>query len=241
MKSQLRKRIFSLAVALAMTVLVCLPASAYAENYKDYIAVQKNADYVKNGKYYFSYTYQNVHATKDMVCYASLYDSAGKVVATWKKSSVPVESGKQTRLFSYDFSKVASGKYTFAVTFATEILFSDDTTIWTWKSSVNHNASKISFASAQQMMDSSGTLTNKFNIKCSSIKGKALSIQIFDADGKLRYKDTGKPRATNNEVGWFSWNGWPSDGGLKCGSGKYTVRVSYPGGNPIQKTYNLEF
>jgi flagellar hook assembly protein FlgD len=100
----------------------------------------------------------------------------------------------------------------------------------------------ISFKSFEKIISLKYGELQRFNIQCKNIKGEKLVLRIYDSDGKLVYSDIGPARKTNNEVGWFYWNGWTDVDGSrqKCKSGQYTVEVYYTGGRKIiQKTYNL--
>jgi len=120
--------------------------------------------------------------------------------------------------------------------------YSDSYNSYNWKYKIKHTCSSaISFKSFEKIIDFKGVEQNKFSIQCTNLKGKDLTIKIIDSNGDLIFKQTRGARKTNNEVGWFAWNGYANVGSKnKCKTDKYIVEVYYSGGSKIiQNTYNL--
>lgn len=238
------KALLSLLLALIMALGMAAPASAVAISDSaisavsdSWISVQKQDSYTKNGKFYMPFRIKIGYTPDQAVVTftARLLNSDGKEVLIWNKGTSFSASSEQVHSWYADYSKLPSGKYTFQL-IASDSYF--DT--FRWNYTINHNTSKIAIKSFQTITDTQGNQRMKLNIQCTNIKGKALTYQVFNSSGKEIYKYTGKQRKTNNEVGWWAWNYYPSDGGLKCTSGKYTIKVSAPGVTPIQKTYDLK-
>lgn len=236
------------AIILCVVILALqVPTIAHAASSDDYVKLSKVKSYNENGLYYMVFKVKNCTSDQDIYCSAKLINSAGKETATWNGFSIGAGKSKQIS-FNADYTQFPSGKYSFRVYVTTSKEYFTNRTIsgyepysWYWSYTINNNSSKISIKSVTTVIGSDGIEKPRFNIQCTNIKGKALTLEIYDSDGDLVYKDTGPKRKTNNEVGWFTWDGWPSEGGLRCESGKFTVKVYYSGGTPIQKSYNLSF
>lgn len=216
--------------------------AAPAQNAASFISMTKNDSFNKEGKYYMSFNLKNIDANRTMGFYAKLVDSSGKLIWDWKKKEYqPGVGGKQN--YSANYSTLPAGTYTFLLYC---YVANGELSMWYapeahWKYTITTNGGAISFKDIDLVLNTDGSESYKFDISCINIKDKALTLQIFDESGNKVYSNTGSGRKTANEVGWFKWNGWPDNNGLKCSSGLYTVKVSFPGGTPIQMTFELEF
>lgn len=237
-----------LIVTFLLTTSLCMPARVMAAaNIKDYMIVEPNKDFKKDGKFYLGFkmlNYTNKAEEKGLLrrdsfrFNAKLVNSSGKTIFTWPSYVLNIGESR-IRNYGANYSALPKGLYTF-------ILFTDpqhDYPMISWKYNVRVNYSaSMSFKSFEKIRNSKGQVFQRFNIQLTNLKGQKLTCKIYDSNGKLVYSYTGKnARKTDNEVGWFQWNGWANVGQkYKCQSGQYTVEIFYTGGaSGIQKTFTL--
>jgi flagellar hook assembly protein FlgD len=64
-----------------------------------------------------------------------------------------------------------------------------------------------------------------------------MNLEIYDEwGGKVFSTKSSKPVSYDEGTYSFTWNGFPSGGGLQCDSGNYTLKYWVSGGNPKQST-----
>ncbi|MDY0235371.1 MAG: hypothetical protein RBR71_05055 [Gudongella sp.] len=228
----------SLLMVLSNTISGYTPVMAASGN--SVIVVSKNKSYKKDdGNFYMSFNFTNNDKLIEGFNFQPiLLNSSGKIVVKWKPFSV--SSGQSFRRdFGYNYGQLPTGESTFILTAKSS---SNTLQTYGWKYKIKHTCSSaISFKPFEKVIDSKGIERNKFSIQCTNIKGKELTIKIIDSNGNLVFEQIGPARKTNNEVGWFAWDGYANMGSWdKCKSGQYTVEVHYSGGSKIiQNTYNL--
>jgi len=239
LKRKIMYVLLSAAVIAAFLPAMTAPVSAWSIS--DYADITKNPSYTnKDGLYCLSFTTE-VTGPHVVYVWAKLFYPSGKSVCTWSSSEYGAwKSG--TRGFGKDYSDLPSGKYTFRLYFSLWQDYYDDCKYMDY--TITHTApeASVSFKSYETYYDSDGYYMHKFNIQCKNLKGKAMTIKIYDSDGYLVYQMEGIKRETNNEVGFFGWSGYSerSAYGAKYPSGSYTVTISAPGAKTIEKTYSLK-
>lgn len=229
----MKKRIsILLTVALMLTILPLTAMPIHAAQAKNHIIMTKYDSYNKDGKFWMKFKLENVCVNGAAVVYsAHIIDSSGKTITDW--DNFVVYPGKtDVRSFGRDYRNLPTGKYTFVLG-----AYCCDNFIWRY--TVNHKAPEpaISFKSYETYYDKDGRFMHKFNIQCSNMKGKALSLKIYNEYGDLVSSNTGVNRKTNNEVGWFAWSGYTD--GTRYPPGNYTIIIN-GGGKTIEKTYYLK-
>ncbi|MFA9422967.1 MAG: hypothetical protein ACERLG_05290 [Sedimentibacter sp.] len=244
-KSLKRKLMFCISLSIVLSIIISAYTPVMAlNNYSEhYVTVSKNKSFKNdNGNFYMSFNLNNVsnlsEAYKtDLYIEAKVLSSSGQTMAKWKPFYI--KSGiNHKQNFGCNYGPFPTGNYTFVLT-ATTVKNNID---YTWNYKIKHTCtSAISFKSFDKIIDSKGVERNKFSIQCTDIKGKQLIIKIIDSNGNAVYEQTGPARMTNNEVGWFAWDGYSNVGSnYKCKSGQYVVEVHYSGGSKIiQNIYNL--
>ncbi len=202
--------------------------------------VKRKDSYTKDGKYAMSFKITNNSGDNEYYIEPYVVNSSGKKVLTWKGSKLNSNT-VINKNFLGKYSKLPSGKYTFVLNLMSGYTasYAGPYRKFTWKYTINHNSGKLSFDTAKYKYDTQGNKAIVFNVKYANLKGKKGTIEIYNDYSELVYKHTGPARSTNNETGWFKWDFYPSNGGLKCESGRYTVKISCSGASPIQKSYNL--
>lgn len=231
----------SLVFCVLTTIILALGSNAYAIKSSEVgLYVKKNNSYTKDGKFTMSFNLTNESNDNEYYVEPYVINSSGKKVFTWKGSKLNKESTLKKN-YAAKYSNLPSGKYTLVLNLISgyNASYAGPYRKFTWKYNINHNASKLSFDTAKYQYDTQGNRSIKFYINFSNLKGKKGTIEIYDEYSELVYKCTGPARNSNNEKGWFKWDFYPSKGGLKCESGKYTIKVSCPGAPSIQKSYNL--
>ena len=230
----------SLILCVLTIGILALGSNCYAVKSNEVgLYVKKNDSYTKDGKYAMSFNLTN--ESNDCEYYIEPYvlNSSGKKVLNWKGSKLNKDT-KIKKNYLAKYSNLPSGKYTFVLNLISgyNASYAGPYRKFTWKYTINHNSSKLSFSEAKYQYDTTGNRVIKFYINFSNLKGKKGTIEIYNEYSELVYKKTGPARNSDNEKGWFKWDFYPSKG-PKCESGKYTVKVSCPGASTIQKTYNL--
>lgn len=232
------KKIF---VSLFIICGCLLCTNAYAIKSSEVgLYVKRNDSYTKDGKYAMSFKMTNNSSNNEYYVEPYVINSSGKKVFTWKGTKLN-KNDVLNKNYLAKYSKLPSGKYTFVLNLISGYTaeYAGPYRKFTWKYTVNHNASKLSFGSTNYKYDTNGNKAIVFNVDYSNLKGKKGTIEIYNEYSELVYKHTGSARNTNKETGWFKWNFYPSKGGLKCESGNYTVKISCDGAAPIQKNYYL--
>lgn len=238
------KKALSLLLTLVM-MLVLIPAFAMpvqAVNPEDYVSVYKNESFSENGKYYISYTAENLRSSDTMYTWAILCNAKGKQVASWSKKGYYASNGASVRNFGYDYSTLADGKYTFYF----YVQVGEDMGLyerWYWSVTyTNKRNESFSFDSYEKWNDN-GTMRHRWNIQCTNLKGMKLTIKIYNSSGNLVYATTGPARKTNDEVGFFGWSGYRYEGETKkekCKSGTYLVQITASGSKKVlENEYTL--
>ena len=173
---------------------------------------------------------------------AQLLNPSGGVV--WNYNGFEFKSGQtQPWKFGYNYSTLPSGTYTLKVHASDWNYAYGEVQGWTWSYGINHKAPDPSFAykSYEIYYDKAGKLMHKINIQCKNMKGKRLYCKVYDAAGYL-VADWGTDtpvRKTNNETGFFAWDGYTN--GQKNPSGEYTFIITSSANKKIlEKTLNLK-
>lgn len=233
-KRKLGAWLLILGIVLALLPTNAAPASAAPAS--DYFRVTRNDSFTQDGLYYMSFTIQSLYMHLDSTTSAKLYNSAGKVIYTWSAKKFTAGS-TITRRFSGDYRGLPSGKYTFQLNCTAA--FSDYS--WNWNYTINHTRNtSFNFTNYGKINDN-GVLRHKWSMQCTNLKGERITMKIYDPKGKLVLNITGPPRATNNEVGWFTWTGYNGIGErYKCPSGTYLVQLTATGSSRVvEKQFKL--
>ncbi len=239
MKKLARILLFFLVLMITLPVT---PLSTSAEASNNYFQVTQNKSYTEKGNYFLSFTMRSFNGSPKFAVTAQLLNPSGGVVHSYNGFILNPGTSKMWR-FGYNYSNLPSGTYTLKVTLRDYSnpmdIFADQ---WSSSYRIKHTAPPPSFSykSYETYFNKSGMLMHKVNIQCSNMKGKKLYCKIYDSYGYL-VCDFGKDtvlRKTNNETGFFAWNGY--QGGQKCPSGDYTfVITSSANQKVLQKTLHL--
>lgn len=233
--------LFALLITTVMMPQMSLYASAASSS--EYVKVTKNDSFSKDGKYYMSFTIENLQKPVDigglnigeqLLVDVSITNSAGKRITSWNTLSITAGQ-KKSYNFGTDYSSLPSGTYILTLK-VSAILASES---WKWTYKINHKApeASMSFKSYETYFDDNSNYMHKFKIQCCNMKGKELTFKAYNAKGDLVCTIPGVKRASNNETAWFAWNGY--NNGVKLASGNYTIVIT-GGGKTIRKTYKLE-
>lgn len=246
------KKYFKIMMALVLCVLMCTslttPVLAIKASECGLKLVQ-NKSYTKDGKFYMSYTITTGRPpnTADAVTKvkASVVNSSGKTIFTWSEETFG-EYKTINRSYGANYSKLPSGTYTMYIT-ATVSGKDYGINYWTdytfkWSSKINHaQPATINLKSVENVANEDGTYSNKIIFSHSGAKGKKISLEIYNAAGKVVYKTSGSnPIAYDSGTYSLKWSGYPSGGGLKCDSGNYTIKYWFSNGNAKQKKVYLD-
>ena len=218
-----------LALLLAMIPMGATPVEAAPE---DYFKIWKNDSYTTNdGKFVMSFTIQCLYTFVDSTISARVVNSAGKEIFTWTPKDAAAGS-TVTRKFSADYRGLPTGKYSFKLT--CKAGFSDRA--WTWDYTINHTRNEsFSFGDCTKV-NFDGKIQHRWYVNCKNLKGQKVTMKIYNSAGNLLCSLTGPARATNDEVGWFTWNGTDRNG-RKCPSGTYLVQLTASGSTKVVEKY----
>ena len=247
------KRYFKIIMALVLSMFIytstVTPALAITSSDCGLKLVQ-NKSYTKDGKFYMSYTITTGRPpdTSEAVTKikASLVNSSGKTIFTWSEKTFG-EYETIKRNYGADYSKLPSGTYTMYVTCTVSGRGYGAYATWTdyafkWSSKINHTQTALIYLkSVDNVANDDGSYSNKIIFSHSGAKGKKISLEIYNADGKVVYKASGS-NPVNYDSGTYSfkWSGYPSGGGLKCPSGDYTIKYWLSNGNAKQSTVYMD-
>lgn len=242
MKKTTKTIAFLLALIMTFIIIpqITLPVSADTQSSSDYVKVTKNDSYNNDGKYYMKFTIESLpKAEAGLTISTKLLNSSGKQVDYWKTQWL--NTGETNWwAFGSDYSQLPYGTYTFELTIGASTLDYGNL-YWTWRYSINNNAPEASFSykSYEAYYDDKGRYMHKISIQTKNMKGQKLYIKVYDEDGYLVHSNDGIERKTNDEVGWFSWDGYTN--GEKNPSGDYTfVITSSANKKVVEKTLNLK-
>ena len=254
------KKTTALIICLILTALI-VPLAAVtvsAENASDYgISVTKDKTYNKDGKFWYSV---NLSADTYMVTYTvKLLNSKGGQVAKWPSEYTvipdwdkPVSKKTVARAYGYDFSGLPTDKYTLRVTGTAAVGVT-----WDWELDVgvvikksyyfdfaiDHKQpelpAKISLQSEKSATFDDGTTGHVFTFKQENGKGKKITYEIYDSYGWKIFSKTSGVLSYTSGTNRMTWNYYPTDGGLKVGAGKYTIKYWITGGNPKEYVFYI--
>jgi hypothetical protein len=170
-----------------------------------------------------------------------LLDASGKKTNTWE-TKYYIPSTYFTREPKYNLDKLAGGTYTVKVILR---LWdgSKNLAAWSWKYIFKHIAplANVYLNYVKAINNSDGTYANKISIGHSGCMGKAINMEIYDEwDGLVFRTKSSKPMSSSEGAYYFKWNGYPSGAGLRCDSGKYTIKYWSDGRNPQQSDVWLD-
>lgn len=239
------KRFLAVILTLAFVVTFAIPAFAY-DYYNDAqnncVYVKLNKGYSENGKFYMDFKLQSEY--HDAVFQVGLYNSSGKKALNWNKDFTLNEGQTVNRRYGANYSNLPSGSYTMKVTAIVqkekEGYLTNPTGTWNFK--INHKQpAYFKLSSYNRVYNDDGSYSTRFVFDYYRYKGKSVTFEIYNADGKRVYKFTGnKPLSYDKGRYSKSWNGYPSDGGLQCQSGDYTVKYWAGNSTPKQTKVHLE-
>ena len=242
-----------LVLALAGTLLFALSAPGSAVNSADCgLKLTKNDNYSKDGYDYRSFTiqtgrypgsYGSADKTKVLI---ELYNAAGKRVVDWGEN-VYGPNTKITRNPGYNYNKnLSSGVYTMKVTVTlvgekwSGYGYVQDSLVFVWSYNINHTqAAIVNLSNVEVVRRDDGSYTNKFIFSHSGAKGQVLNMEIYDPWGSRVYSTKGSPISYTSGTYSFTWGGYPSGGGVQCGSGTYTIKYWLDGKNAKQSRQYL--
>lgn len=186
----------------------------------------------KDGKFRFNIKlkYDKYAYVDDKNCGVQITDirlvnSSGKKVTGWSGRQVLTTSGEITLHYAVDFSQLPSDTYKFCYTLA------PDYCMYTQKHSitVKHSAGSITYNSAKYEYSTTGEkkVVVLFNMK--QLKGKTVTIQIFDDKGKIvkTFKNPSKPSG-DDIIYKITW-GMTDDSGATVKKGTYTFKITCNG------------
>ncbi|MGI6679547.1 MAG: hypothetical protein ACOX2Q_11030 [Dehalobacterium sp.] len=236
---KLTRIVFSLLIFM-MTILV-LPMATPAEAASDF-NLTKNESYNMDGKYFLSFTVKSYSSSPKLAVTAQLLNPSGSVIYSY--NGFTLAPGKSQKWgFGYNYSSLPSGTYTLKLNIRNHDNPMDPfASQWTGSYNIKHTAPapSFSFKSYETYYNDVGKLMHKINIQCKNMKGERLYCKIYDSEGYL-VTDFGTDtfvRKTNNETGFFAWDGYKN--GQKYPSGEYTfVITSSANKKVLQKTLRL--
>jgi len=177
----------------------------------------------------------------------AMYNSAGTCVASWDQKSYSPNT-QITRTPSITLSKYPSGAYTVKVTcslYGEEWIYNgyspmaEERYQWTFSVTLTQPAT-INLSKVEAVRRDDGTYASKFFFDHSGAKGLTVYMEVYDANNRMVYKSSGtNPIAYTSGTYSFTWGGYPTNGGLKCSSGNYTIKYWLGGKNPKQSTRYL--
>ncbi len=246
------KKYFKIIIALVLSMFIytstVTPALAITASDCGLKLVQ-NKSYTKDGKFYMSYTITTGRppdcAEAVTKIKASLVNSSGKTIFTWSEKTFE-EYKTIKRDYSADYSKLPSGTYTMYVTCTVSGReyggYSWTDYAFRFSSKINHTQTAvINLKSVDNVANDDGSYSNKIVFSHSGAKGKKISLEIYNTDGKVVYKTTGNnPINYDSGTFYFKWSGYPSGGGLKCPSDDYIIKYWLSNGNAKQSTVYLD-
>ena len=239
------KRFLAVILTLVFVVTFTVPAFAY-DYYNDAqnecVFVNLNKGYSENGKFYMDYNFKSEY--HDAVFQVSLYNSSGKKVLVWPNEYTLKAGQTANRRYGANYSSFPSGAYTMKVTAIVQKERQGYVTkpTGTWNFKINHKQpAYIKFISSNRFYNNDDSYSTKFVFNYYKYKGKSLHYEIYNANGKRVYQETsGKPLSLDQSQYRFTWNGYPSDGGLQCQSGDYTIKYWAGNSKPKQTKVHLE-
>lgn len=242
MMNKARKVIaFLLVLIMTAAMIPQMMLRVSADGWSNGVRVTKHDSYNKDGKFCMKFTVENSRPSfmgNTFEISTSIVNSSGKQVKYWNNTTLNAGQ-KATWVYPTDFSSLPSGTYTFKLS----IKEFPDSYNWSWSYKINHTAPESSFSyhSYETYYTDSGKYMHRINIQTKNMKGKKLYCKLYDSKGNL-VNDWGTDtsvRKTNNEIGWFAWNGYTN--GKKYPSGAYTfVITSSANKKVVQKTLNLQ-
>ena len=246
------KILLAAALAGAMAFSLCAPSHAVTSTDCG-LTLTKNENYSKDGYDYRSFTintgkypgsYSSSNKTKVLV---ELYNASGKRVVNWGEK-VYEPNTKITRNPGYNYNEnLSSGTYTMKVTVTlvgekwSGYGYVLDELVFVWSYNINHTqAALINLDKVEVVRNDDGTYSNKFIFGHSGAKGLTVHMEIYDANSRLVYKNSGSNPISYDSGSYnFYWGGYPSGGGMRCQSGNYTIKYWLGGKNPKQATRYL--
>jgi hypothetical protein len=252
MKKTTKTIAFLLALIMMFAVMpqITLPVSAFT--WSDYAKVTKNDSYNKDGKFYMSFTIENLDAENALAnpegarrgvgrisIYAEIKNPSGNVIKYWQEVGVgPGEKSKWD--YGTDFSEMPTGTYTFRLQLRIPSLNAGKNFYKSFTYNINHKAPEGSFSyvSAKAWYDDHGRYWNSIEIQIKNMKGHNLFYKVYNEYGDIVYIWNGKEIKTNDETHWFSWDGYTD--GVRQPSGEYTFVITSSANKKIvEKTLKL--
>jgi len=237
------KMLLAATLAAAMAFALCVPGNA-ASSGQCGLKIVKKDNYNRDGKFCIPFTITGGKPYEawsgSTFSSARLLNSGGKSVFTW--SEYEIANGKTAdRSYNADWSGLQSGTYTFILKLRVAGYSEGTYGVWhdysfEWKWTYNHTqAARVDFGTAEVVMRDDGSYANKIRFKHSGAKGQTLNMAIYNEWGERVYaKSGGGPIGYNSGTYSFTWGGYPSDGGLQCDSGNYTIKWWLSGKNAKQ-------
>lgn len=246
------KKSFKIIIVLLLSVIISTSAATPVLAIKASecgLKLYQNKSYNKGGKYYMSYTFTTGRppntAEAQTKIKASVVNSSGKTIFTWAEETFE-EYKTIDRNYGADYSKLPSGTYTMHITGTVSGrdygINSWRDYVFKWSIKINHTQpATINFKSVENVANDDGSYSNKIIFSHSGAKGKKVSMEIYNAAGKVVYKTSASnPISYDSGTYSFKWSGYPSGGGLKSDSGDYTIKYWLSGGNPKQSKVYLD-
>lgn len=223
-----------LTVILALVFVVALAVPAYASNLPEHLGtyVKYNKSYIKDGKFYMKF---NMKSDYNSIIRVGLYNSRGEKVFGWKDYNLKAKSNIDLS-YGTNYINFPSDTYTMKVT----AIIKEATGSWHYK--INHTQpAYVKLNSYKQVYSDDGNYYTKFVFSHNKCKGKVITYELYNANGKRVYQ-TASSKGMSSDKGtyFFNWNGYPSNGGLRCKSGYYTVKYWFGGGTPKQTKVYLK-
>jgi hypothetical protein len=221
---------FILILLMLFSIAIVNPIAAEASTMYD-VEVTKLKSFSKDGKYYMSFDISNTDSNNAIKVWAELYNSSGEKVFYWYNTEIGKDKSKKIS-FGTEYSHLKSGKYTFKLLYTYGIF--QETAYYTY---TIKNEKKESFAFKDyEKVKIQEEIVYKWNIQCTNLKDQSVIFKIYDTNGDMLVSIKGPKRKTNNEVGWFSWNGSITTANgdtLKCPSGTYLVQLTATESNKV--------
>lgn len=220
------KRVLALLLVLSVACIITSPMT-FAQN--EVMVFEKG--YNKDGKFYMPVLYNGNGSEATMS--ATLTDENNNLILTYPSK----QASPGTRMtFSNSFAQLKSGTYYLNV--RCDFLFSDPI-IKSLKITHKAPGSNLVSTNTYQMYTDAGYVKHAFKFDYFNALGKKIAIEIYDEYGQFIYSNSLTTKyATGNCT--FTWDYFPSNGGIMVSSGTYIIKYWVDGQTPKQQKFQVK-
>ena len=171
---------------------------------------------------------------------ASLVNSSGKAVRTWKSFSVKT-GATWNSFFMAKLSTLPSGKYTFKISCKIADEYGK-TRKYTISTKIDHSQGAVNYKSTKYSTLTDGNTYVDISYYVRGFNGKTPKIEIYNSKNSLVYSYVFSKVNGDDVTKTLRWNGYPNKGKstVRCQSGTYTVKFTV-GGKSVTKKLNFKF